>query len=291
MRASHTLRTARRLASTLPRPPPPRRVAKHAARADRLARALADDGSGAESTSSVLSTLDLPPPRDLKVKSATYISSSVSLDACPPPLLPEFAFIGRSNVGKSSLINALTGKNGLAQVSKTPGKTRCINHFLINDAFYFVDLPGYGYAKQAKSDRDAWAAFTQRYFVERPSLASAFLLADASVPPQPADVAVAAWLAEAEVPFSVVLTKADKRRKGGPPPDENVAAIKRALLAELETLPPMWATSAVTGTGRKELLAYMSQLRQVVAAGLKEGRGGKEGGGGAPDDVPDEEWY
>ena len=167
------------------------------------------------------------------------------------------------------MINALTGKAGLAQVSKTPGKTRAINHFLVNDAWFLVDLPGYCYARQANSSRAEWTAFTQQYFVERASLAFVFLLADGSVPPQPADVAAAAWLADAAVPFGVVLTKADKRRKGGPPPEENVVAIKEALLGELESLPPMWATSTITGTGRKELLAYMSRVRQVVAEELE----------------------
>lgn len=286
-----------RAASTTPRRPP-RRIPKHAARADAVARAVAGDGPSTSAAdeadinmATALDELGLPPPRGARVKTARYVSSAVDLKGCPPPTLPEFAFIGRSNVGKSSLINALTGTPGLAQVSKTPGKTRCINHFLINDSWYLVDLPGYGYAKQSRADRDAWAAFTQSYFVDRPSLACAFLLADGSVPPQAADVEAAAWLAEAGVPFGVVLTKADKRKKGGPPPEENVAAIKAALLTELESLPPMWATSSVTGTGRQELLAYMSRLRQVVEAGLKEARRGGGGGGGAPDDVPDEEWY
>lgn len=300
---AHVLsRLGARAASTAPRSAP-RRTPKHAARAESLARAMADagastSGGGGGEGADALPTLDvaslgLPPPRDVRVKTARYITSSVDPKGCPPPNLPEFAFIGRSNVGKSSLINALTGTPGLAQVSKTPGKTRCINHFLINDAWYLVDLPGYGYAKQSRTDRDAWAAFTQAYFVDRPSLACAFLLADGSVPPQPADVEAAAWLAEAGVPFGVVLTKADKRKKGAPPPEENVAALKAAFLTQLETLPPMWATSSVTGTGRKELLAYMSQLRQVVEAALKAERSAKGGGGkgGAPDDVPDDEWY
>lgn len=214
-------------------------------------------------------------------------------------------------------------------VSSTPGKTATINHYLINDSWYLVDLPGYGYARRAQSTRVDWAEFTQAYLLERPTLASAFILADVSVPPQDADVEAAVWMAERNVPFSVVLTKADKRKKAAkaPPPEANAAALKKMLSENLPDggeLPPIWATSSATGAGRKELLAYMSQLRQLCAD--RWAREGLEGGvevvsgaaacasaaanaaagsgavasppppkrgkdGGAPDDVSDDEWW
>jgi GTP-binding protein len=289
---------ARSAAALLPRrsphaAPPRRRAAKAAARLETLARAVAG-GRGGDGESEPDPFPELPPPRDSRVHTAAYVSSAVDLAGCPPPRLPEFAFIGRSNVGKSSLINMLTGSGGLAQVSKTPGKTKCINHFLINDSWYLVDLPGYGYARRSLADRATWADFTQEFCVARESLASVFLLADASLPPQPADVDAAAWLAGAGVPFSVVLTKADKRKKraDAPPPEENVAALKAELLTVLDALPPLWATSAATGFGRKELLSYLSRLRQASAAGLATA--GSDGGpprGGAPDDAPDDDWF
>jgi GTP-binding protein len=293
--------------------------------------------TSSSSNSSSSNSLELPTPKEIRVKTAEYVGSSVTPAGCPAippsgPYRPEFAFLGRSNVGKSSLVNCLAGRSkggggggsagSLAMVSSTPGKTATINHYLINNAWYMVDLPGYGYARRAQSTRVDWAEFTQAYLLERPTLASAFLLADVSVPPQDADVEAAVWMAERNVPFSVVLTKADKRKKAAkaPPPEANAAELKRLLSANLPNgeLPPIWATSSATGAGRKELLAYMSQLRQLCAD--RWGKGGLEGGvevvsgaaasasvvananaasaaskrgkdGGAPDDVEDEEWW
>lgn len=150
-----------------------------------------------------------------KIRTAKYVSSAVDLASCPParPDMPEFAVIGRSNVGKSSLINFLTGVNDLAKVSKTPGKTRTINHFVINDDWYLVDLPGYGYAKMSSEKVLEWNRFTSTFFKERPTLANVFLLVDSSIPPQQLDLDVANWFGESQIPFSIVFTKMDKKKK------------------------------------------------------------------------------
>ncbi|KAL6777565.1 ENGB1 [Auxenochlorella protothecoides x Auxenochlorella symbiontica] len=139
------------------------------------------------------------PAAHSRVKSATFVKSSVTVDQCPHATHPEFAVIGRSNVGKSSLINMLTKRTSLAMVSKTPGKTRCINHFLINNSWYLVDLPGYGYAKTSKANVKLWNDFTREYFVNRETLVAVLLLVDASIPPRDLDVEAAAWFASADV--------------------------------------------------------------------------------------------
>ncbi|KAI7841072.1 hypothetical protein COHA_005300 [Chlorella ohadii] len=203
----------------------------------------------------------LPPPRGVRVKTAEFIKSSVNVEQCPPPRFPEFAVIGRSNVGKSSLINMLTGRSSLAMVSKTPGKTRCINHFLINGSWYLVDLPGYGYARTSKGNVLEWNRFTREYFAERETLVTVLLLVDASIPPMPLDISCAAWFAEAEVPFTVVFTKLDKRKKGTPPAEENIAAFEAAVADACGYMPPSILTSSKSGQGRNELLAHVAQLR------------------------------
>ena len=208
--------------------------------------------------------LDLPPPTNTRVKAAEFMKSSVELDQCPKEGPPEFAVIGRSNVGKSSLINMLTGRRSLAMVSKSPGKTQCINHFTINGgAWYLVDLPGYGYARRSKDQRRAFEAFTRAYLKGRRTLAMAFLLVDASIPPQAADLDYAQWLASAGVPFSLVFTKADKRKKGGKRARDNADAFRRALVEAkgLPLVPPSVLTSASTGAGKQELLALIASLR------------------------------
>ncbi|PRW58204.1 GTP-binding protein [Chlorella sorokiniana] len=204
----------------------------------------------------------LPPPRGVRVKTAEFIKSSVNVEQCPPPRFPEFAVIGRSNVGKSSLINMLTGRSSLAMVSKTPGKTRCINHFLINGSWYLVDLPGYGYARTSKGNVLEWNRFTREYFAERETLVTVLLLIDASIPPMPLDISCAAWFAEAEIPFTVVFTKLDKRKKGSPPAEENIAAFEAAVADACGYVPPTLLTSSRSGQGRNELLAHVAQLRE-----------------------------
>ncbi|KAL4423508.1 hypothetical protein ABPG77_003641 [Micractinium sp. CCAP 211/92] len=204
----------------------------------------------------------LPPPRGVRVKTAEFIKSSVNVAQCPPPRFPEFAVIGRSNVGKSSLINLLTGRSSLAMVSKTPGKTRCINHFLINGAWYLVDLPGYGYARTSKGNVVEWNRFTREYFTERETLVTVLLLVDASIPPMALDISCAAWFAEAEIPFTIVFTKLDKRKKGGPPAEENIAAFEAQVEEACGYVPPTILTSSKNGKGRNELLAHVAQLRE-----------------------------
>ncbi|KAG2498912.1 hypothetical protein HYH03_003102 [Edaphochlamys debaryana] len=207
--------------------------------------------------------LNLPNPSNVKVKTAEYLQSCVTVKDCPPPRYPEFAVIGRSNVGKSSLINMLTSRRDLALVSKEPGKTKCINHFIINNSWYLVDLPGYGFAKVGQQGRLQFEAFTREYFKGRPSLAMVFLLVDASIPPQKIDLDYANWLTDNEVPFTLVFTKADKRRKGltAATRDSHVTAFKRGLLEDLAFLPPSILTSAAKGLGRGEMLNFIASLR------------------------------
>ncbi|HEY4785709.1 MAG TPA: ribosome biogenesis GTP-binding protein YihA/YsxC, partial [Bacteroidales bacterium] len=146
----------------------------------------------------------------LEIKEAKFISSSPDLKGCPAPKLPEFAFIGRSNVGKSSLINMVTGKKNLAKTSSTPGKTRLINHFLVNESWYIVDLPGYGYAKVSKDKRSEFRQSILEYIGKRKTLFCLYLLVDSRIPPQPIDLRFINWLGSNEVPFVIVFTKIDK---------------------------------------------------------------------------------
>lgn len=218
--------------------------------------------------------VDLPPAQHTRVKTAEFVKSSVQLGQCPREDVqcPEFAVIGRSNVGKSSLINMLTGVKNLAMISKTPGKTTCINHFHINKdlgkrgAWYLVDLPGYGYAQRAKKDRLEWNAFTRDYFLDRKTLAHVLLLVDASIPPTPIDLDCADWLANSEVPFAIVFTKIDKRKKKCPSPQANMDAFKAEMLKDWEHLPPVLTTSSTTGAGKGDLLNYIAQLREFFKA-------------------------
>ncbi|GFH06813.1 EngB-type G domain-containing protein [Haematococcus lacustris] len=177
---------------------------------------------------------------------------------------PEFAVIGRSNVGKSSLINALTGNDKLAKVSKEPGATKLINHFLIDDGWCLVDLPGYGFSKTAgKAAREEWLSFTKDFFISRDALVHVLLLVDASLPPQAVDIDCANWLAECQVPFCIVFTKVDNRKKDLPTPAANIKAFKTMLAADWEALPWCFETSSRTGTGKAQLLGYLASLRQL----------------------------
>lgn len=194
----------------------------------------------------------------MKIQSAEYTGSAGTLAGCPKTELPEFAFIGRSNVGKSSLINFLTERAKLAQTSSRPGKTKSINHFLINNAWYLVDLPGYGYASISQSTREQWVKNTEQYILKRENLASVFLLVDGSIPPQKSDLEFVNWLGENGVPFAIVFTKTDKAKAGEV--SRNIKAFKTKLLEEWEELPSILLTSAEKGTGRKEILDFISSV-------------------------------
>lgn len=191
----------------------------------------------------------------MKIQSARFKKSAVSLDRCSAPELPEFAFIGRSNVGKSSLINLLTNKDGLARVSKTPGRTREINFFTINDAWNIVDLPGYGYAKVSKSQRDQFNEFVSDYLLNRESLAGTFVLIDSRHTPQKIDLEFVAWLIEAQLPFALIFTKTDKSKPRVV--RKNIELFLERMKEFSEGAPVFFETSTTTRAGRKEVLGFI----------------------------------
>ncbi|KAL9229852.1 hypothetical protein vseg_005274 [Gypsophila vaccaria] len=196
------------------------------------------------------------------IKEVTFVKSSDRPKDCPKDGLPEFAILGRSNVGKSSLINALVRKKELALTSKKPGKTQLINHFLVNNKWYIVDLPGYGFAKASESARMDWSSFTKGYFLNRDTLVAVLLLIDASVPPQKIDLDCANWLGRNNLPLTFVFTKCDKIKGGkGARPIDNIKAFQDLMSKNYKQPPPWIMTSSVTGLGRDELLLHMSQLR------------------------------
>jgi GTP-binding protein len=192
------------------------------------------------------------------IKSASFVCSSAKVEQCPKNRLPEFAFIGRSNVGKSSLINRLTGHGGLAKTSATPGKTQLINHFIINNNWYLVDLPGYGYAKASKTSRRKFSAIITDYIVHREQLTLLFVLIDVRLEPQVIDLEFIAKLGEGGIPFALVFTKADKLSAGNL--SSNVAHYKKVLLESWEELPPVFITSSENGQGRDEVLKYIENV-------------------------------
>jgi len=197
----------------------------------------------------------------MRLKSATFVISNTDVAKCPQHAQPEYAFIGRSNVGKSSLINALLQHKGLAKTSSRPGKTQLINHFLINDYWYLVDLPGYGYARVSKTQKKKFQESITRYFEQRQELYCTFLLIDIRHKPQPIDLQFMEWLGQNQIPFVIVFTKADKLK---PQQRQNqVQAYKNALLAHAwEDIPPVFITSATNKTGCETLLAYIGDLNE-----------------------------
>ena len=196
----------------------------------------------------------------MEIKSAEFIISNTNVDKCPLHDKPEYAFIGRSNVGKSSLINMLTGRKGLAMTSATPGKTLLINHFLINKEWYLVDLPGYGYAKRGKSQQDQLTKIINDYILERPQLTSLFVLIDSRHEPQKIDLEFIEWLGENSVPFGIIFTKADKLGRGKL--SDNVKQFLTTLEEQWEELPPHFITSSLDKTGRDEVLDYISSINK-----------------------------
>ena len=194
----------------------------------------------------------------MEIKSATFTIRSVKLSQCPQDDKMEFAFIGRSNVGKSSLINMLTGHKGLAKTSATPGKTLLINHFLINGEWYIIDLPGYGFAKRSKSVQRSIDEMINSYILHREQLVNVFLLIDVRHEPQKIDTEFMNWLGENGVPFSIVFTKADKLSAGKL--RANVDAYLQSLLDTWEELPPYFVTSSEKKQGREPLLDYIESI-------------------------------
>ena len=195
------------------------------------------------------------------VNSARFVTSSPSVDKCPDTQMHEYAFIGRSNVGKSSLINMLTGKKDLAMTSATPGKTMLINHFIVNDKWQIVDLPGYGYARRSKADRARLEDMIHNYILNRQQMTNLFLLIDGRHQPQKIDLEFMNWLGENGVPFSIVFTKLDKLTSTAA--RKATAEYCSALLEYWDELPPVFRTSSVDRRGRNEIIDYIEQLNQL----------------------------
>ena len=195
------------------------------------------------------------------IKTAEFVISNSDVRKCPQDGKPEYAFIGRSNVGKSSLINMLTGRRKLAMTSATPGKTLLINHFIINNEWYLVDLPGYGYAKRSKSQNEKLQEIISGYILDREQMTLLFVLIDCRHEPQKIDLEFIQWLGENGVPFSIIFTKADKLTKTALA--SNIVAYKKRLLEEWEELPPVFVTSSESAVGRDEVLQYINEVNQM----------------------------
>ncbi|MEN9448644.1 MAG: hypothetical protein RJA25_1934 [Bacteroidota bacterium] len=194
------------------------------------------------------------------IQSAKFIGAFPKTDDCPQTDLPEFAFIGRSNVGKSSLINLITGRKELAKVSQTPGKTQTINLFLIDEKWHLVDLPGYGYARVSKTTREVFSKMIKFYIANRPQLLSLFVLIDASIPPQKMDIEFVEWLGEMRIPFAILFTKMDKGKKLDN--QSNIKKFKTKMLEKWTSLPPTIITSAEKNRGGKEVIQYIQECLQ-----------------------------
>ncbi len=198
------------------------------------------------------------------IKTAEFVISNTRIDLCPEPNKPEYAFIGRSNVGKSSLINMITNHKNLAKTSGRPGKTQLINHFIINDEWFLVDLPGYGYAKASKKAREQWDKFITRYMLERENLLYVFLLIDCRIPAQKIDLEFMEFLGTKGIPFIIVYTKMDKLSSSAF--SKNIAAYKKELLKTWEELPPIISTSATAAKGKEEVLNIIEQTNKDFVA-------------------------
>ncbi|MCE8464527.1 MULTISPECIES: ribosome biogenesis GTP-binding protein YihA/YsxC [Bacteroides] len=198
----------------------------------------------------------------MEISNAEFIVSNTDVKKCPPGHFPEYAFIGRSNVGKSSLINMLTGRKGLAMTSATPGKTMLINHFLINDSWYIVDLPGYGYARRGMKGQEQIRTIIEDYILEREQMTNLFLLIDSRLEPQKIDMEFMEWLGENGIPFSIIFTKADKLKGGRL--KMNINAYIRELRKQWEELPPYFVSSSEDRMGRTEILDYIESINKEV---------------------------
>lgn len=197
----------------------------------------------------------------MQIQSAEFVITSVDPDKCPEPTIPEYAFIGRSNVGKSSLINAIANNNKLAKTSGTPGKTQAINHFIMNNTWYLVDLPGYGYAKVSKKDRATWNNFTKNYMRNRTNLMCVFILLDARLEPQKIDLEFMEWMGTNKIPFVMVFTKTDKLSSSQW--SKNLVNYKREMLKAWDSLPQIIATSSVNKLGLNQILDLIETTNKL----------------------------
>ena len=198
----------------------------------------------------------------MKIKSADFVISNTDIDKCPKEHIPEYAFIGRSNVGKSSLINMLTGRKSLAKTSGKPGKTQLINHFKINDNWFLVDLPGYGYAKVSKKNRSIFAKFIYEYLEKRENLICTFVLVDSRHEPQKIDMLFMEWLGQNQIPFVIVFTKMDKLSSSQL--NKNITKYKTEMLKTWEDIPQTFRSSAESGLGKAEILKFIEQTNTSV---------------------------
>lgn len=198
----------------------------------------------------------------MQIKSAEFFISNSRADQCPAGTMPEYAFIGRSNVGKSSLINCLVGRKGLAMTSSTPGKTLLINHFIVNNEWYLVDLPGYGYAKRSKKETEKLRKLISHYVLEREQLTQLFVLIDSRIPPQRIDLEFIQFLGENGVPFGIIFTKTDKNNMSTV--KKNVGVFLKELSKEWETLPPYFLSSSQNGHGRTDILEHIDHINKTL---------------------------
>ena len=199
----------------------------------------------------------------MKIHSATFIISNTDISKCPAPVKPEYAFIGRSNVGKSSLINMLVDRNKLAKTSGRPGKTQLINHFEVNQSWYLVDLPGYGYAKASKMSRFKWSKFIEEYLKTRENLMNTFVLIDSRIEPQTIDLEFMNWLGHNGIPFSMVFTKIDKL--SSTKLQKNLSQYKKEMLKVWAEMPPVFTSSSTSKFGREKILNYIEELNTMYA--------------------------
>jgi GTP-binding protein len=200
----------------------------------------------------------------MKITDAKFVMSNTEYQKCPKPDMPEYAFIGRSNVGKSSLINMLVGRKDMAKTSQTPGKTQVINHFLVNQQWFLVDLPGYGFAKVSKEDRSKWEKMIADYLINRPNLMCVFVLIDVRHEPQRIDLEFVTWLGENGIAFEIIFTKADKLKPSQA--QQSAERFEAAMLQTFESMPPAFITSAEKTVGREEILEEIAMLNKDFVA-------------------------
>jgi len=202
----------------------------------------------------------------MQIKSAKFLISSTTHEKCPKAEIPEYAFTGRSNVGKSSLINMITGEKKLAKTSSTPGKTQLINHFIINESWYLADLPGYGYAKTSKETRSGWGKMISEYLLKRKNLLNTFVLIDSRLEPQHIDLDFLEWMGTNEIPFIIVFTKTDKLSKNELA--RNIEQYNKVLKETWDELPTMIISSAVTKKGKDEILEFIEEINKEFSTSI-----------------------